>query len=264
MRPRGLARAVAPVAFFALVLGAWLFVSYVMLAPQRRFLLPPPQDVIQVGFLTWSNLAEILQGLAETARVALAGLLIALASGTLTAIAMIQARWVEWSVYPWAVVLQTIPILAIVPLIGFWFQYGFSSRVLVCVLISLFPVITNTLFGLKSADSAHQDLFTLHRATRWQRLVKLQLPGALPAMVSGWRIAAGLSVVGAIVGDFFFQQGQAGIGRLINDYSSQLQSEQLFAAITLSSLLGLAVFWLFGLAGRLAVGSWHEAHRPAE
>jgi NitT/TauT family transport system permease protein len=261
---RAAARLVAPAGFFLLVLAAWLFVSYVLLAPERRFLLPPPQDVVHIGFLTWANLSEILQGLWQTTQVALTGLAVAMAVGTLSAIAMVQATWVEWSVYPWAVVLQTIPILAIVPLIGFWFQYGFASRVLVCVLISLFPIITNTLFGLKSAEPAQHDLFTLHRASRWQRLVKLQLPGGLPAMVSGWRIAAGLSVVGAIVGDFFFQQGQPGIGRLINDYSQQLQSEQLFAAIILSSLLGLVVFWVFGFIGRLLVGSWHQAHGPDE
>ena len=177
---------------------------------------------------------------------------------------MIQARWIEWSIYPWAVVLQTIPILAIVPLIGFWFQFGFNSRVLVCVLIALFPIITNTLFGLKSTDQTHHDLFTLQRATRSQRLLKLQLPGALPAIVSGWRIAAGLSVIGAIVGDFFFRQGEPGIGRLIDDYRARLQSEQLFAAVALSSLLGLAVFWAFGLLGQFMVGSWHESHRSTE
>jgi NitT/TauT family transport system permease protein len=177
---------------------------------------------------------------------------------------MIQARWVEWSIYPWAVVLQTIPILAIVPLIGFWFQFGFNSRVLVCVLIALFPIVTNTLFGLKSTDQAHHDLFTLQRATRWQRLVQLQLPGALPAIMSGWRIAAGLSVIGAIVGDFFFRQGEPGIGRLIDDYRARLQSEQLFASVVLSSLLGLVVFWGFGLLGQLLVGSWHESARSTE
>jgi len=177
---------------------------------------------------------------------------------------MIQARWIEWSIYPWAVVLQTIPILAIVPLIGFWFQFGFSSRVLVCVLISLFPIITNTLFGLHSTDQLQHDLFTLSHATPLPRLLKLLLPAALPAIVSGWRIAAGLSVVGAIVGDFFFRQGEPGIGRLIDDYRARLQSEQLFAAVALSSLLGLVVFWAFGFLGRLLVGSWHESHRTTE
>jgi len=259
-----LAQVIAPVVVFLLVMGAWLFISYFLLEPRRRFLMPPPQAVVQVGFLDWRNLTEILGALWSTTQVAVVGLAVAIAIGTVVPVAMIQARWIEWSIYPWAVVLQTIPILAIVPLIGFWFQFGFSSRVLVCVLISLFPIITNTLFGLKSSDQAHHDLFTLQRATRLQRLLKLQLPGALPAIMSGWRIAAGLAVVGAIVGDFFFRQGEPGIGRLIDDYRARLQSEQLFASVALSSLLGLVVFWGFGLLGQLLVGSWHESHRSTE
>jgi NitT/TauT family transport system permease protein len=263
-RRRAVAQVLAPLAVFVLVICVWLFISYVLLEPRRRFLMPPPQDVVRVGFFDARNLNEILGALWSTSQVAVAGLLVSIAIGTIIPVAMIQARWVEWSLYPWAVVLQTIPILAIVPLIGFWFQFGFSSRVLVCVLISLFPIVTNTLFGLKSTDQAQHDLFTLQRANRLQRLLTLQLPGALPAIVSGWRIAAGLSVVGAIVGDFFFRQGDPGIGRLIDDYRARLQSEQLFAAVGVSSLLGLLVFWGFGLLGRLLVGSWHESHRSAE
>jgi NitT/TauT family transport system permease protein len=263
-RRGAVAQVIAPLIVFALMIGVWLFISYVLLEPRRRFLMPPPQEVVRIGLFDARNLTDILGGLWSTTQVALVGLIVAIAIGTVVPIAMIQARWVEWSLYPWAVVLQTIPILAIVPLIGFWFQFGFSSRVLVCVLISLFPIITNTLFGLKSTDQTHHDLFTLQRATRVQRLLKLQLPGALPAILSGWRIAAGLSVVGAIVGDFFFRQGEPGIGRLIDDYRARLQSEQLFAAVALSSLLGLVVFWGFGLLGRLLVGSWHESHRSAE
>ena len=258
------AQVIAPLVVFALVMAVWLFISYVLLEPRRRFLMPPPQDVIRNGLLNPANSAEILVALWSTTQVAIVGLIVAIVIGGVVAIAMIQARWIEWSIYPWAVVLQTIPILALVPLIGFWFQFGFSSRVLVCVLISLFPIITNTLFGLKSSDQAQNDLFTLQHATRMQRLLKLQLPGALPAIVSGWRIAAGLSVVGAIVGDFFFRQGDPGVGRLIDDYRARLQSEQLFAAVALSSLLGLIVFWGFGLLSRLLVGSWHESHRSAE
>ena len=181
---------IAPMLVFALMIGIWLAISYVLLEPRRRFLMPPPQDVVRVGLLDPRNFSEILGALWSTTQVAIVGLAVAIAVGTLVPVAMIQARWIEWSIYPWAVVLQTIPILAIVPLIGFWFQFGFSSRVLVCVLISLFPIITNTLFGLKSSDQAHHDLFTLQRASRIQRLLKLQLPGALPAIVSGWRIAA--------------------------------------------------------------------------
>jgi NitT/TauT family transport system permease protein len=263
-RGQRVAQVIAPLIVFVLVICIWLFISYVLLEPRRRFLMPPPQQVIVVGLFNPANSGEIMAALWSTTQVALVGLATSIAVGTLIAVAMIQARWIEWSIYPWAVVLQTIPILAIVPLIGFWFQFGFSSRVLVCVLISIFPIITNTLFGLKSTDQSHHDLFTLQHATRLQRLMKLQLPGALPAIVSGWRIAAGLSVVGAIVGDFFFRQGDPGIGRLIDDYRARLQSEQLFAAVALSSLLGLIVFWGFGLLGQLLVGSWHESHRSSE
>lgn len=263
-RRRAVAQVIAPLIVFALVIGVWLFISYVLLEPRRRFLMPPPQEVVRIGFFDGRNLTEILGALWSTTQVAIVGLAVSIAIGTVIPVAMIQARWVEWSLYPWAVVLQTIPILAIVPLIGFWFQFGFSSRVLVCVLIALFPIVTNTLFGLKSTDQAQHDLFTLQRASRLQRLLKLQLPGALPAILSGWRIAAGLSVVGAIVGDFFFRQGEPGIGRLIDDYRARLQSEQLFASVALSSLLGLVVFWGFGLLGQLLVGSWHESHRSTE
>ncbi|HLZ28330.1 MAG TPA: ABC transporter permease [Chloroflexota bacterium] len=263
-RRRAVAQVVAPLIVFALVIAVWLFISYVLLEPRRRFLMPPPQEVVRVGFFDGRNVAEILGALWSTTQVAIVGLGVSIAIGTVIPVAMIQARWVEWSLYPWAVVLQTIPILAIVPLIGFWFQFGFSSRVLVCVLIALFPIVTNTLFGLKSTEQAQHDLFTLQRANRVQRLLKLQLPGALPAILSGWRIAAGLSVVGAIVGDFFFRQGEPGIGRLIDDYRARLQSEQLFASVALSSLLGLVVFWGFGLLGRLLVGAWHESHRSTE
>ena len=123
--------------------------------------------------------------------------------------------------FPYMVMLQAIPILAIVPLIAFWFGTGQTSRVIVCVIISLFPIIVNTLFGLQSADRGMHDLFTLQHANRWTRLRKLMFPAALPAIFAGLRISAGLSVIGAIVGDFFFGQGEAGIGQLLRKYANQ-------------------------------------------
>ena len=109
---------------------------------------------------------------------AVVGLAIASVLGIAIAVAMAQARWVERSLFPWAVVLQTVPILAIVPLIGFWWGFDFRSRVLVCVLISLFPMITNTLFGLRSAPAGLHDLFSLRRASRWTRLQEARVPGS--------------------------------------------------------------------------------------
>ncbi|MEU1164955.1 ABC transporter permease [Streptomyces sp. NPDC005921] len=205
----------------------------------------------------------MLQALWLTARVALVGLVIASALGVTGAVLMSRARWLERTLYPYAVLLQTVPILAIVPLIGLWFGFGFTSRVVVCVMIALFPMIANTLFGIHSVDRAHHDLFTLQRASRWARLRKLELPAALPSVFTGLRTSSGLSVIGAIVGDMFFKQGEPGIGTLLDVYRSRLQSEDLFAAILLASLFGISVFALFTLIARLAVGSWHaSADRP--
>jgi NitT/TauT family transport system permease protein len=252
-----------PAAVFVVMLAIWYGVSYVLLDPQRRFLVPPPHDVIKVSFLDPFNLEELLAALWLSTRVAFIGLAIATVLGMLLAIAMSQARWVERSLYPYAVLTQTIPILAMVPLFGFWFGFGYLSRVLVVVLFAIFPIVANTLFGLRSVQQDQHDLFTLHEAGRLTRLRKLQLPAALPSIFTGLRISAGLAVIGAIVGDFFFKQGEPGIGILIDLYRSRLQSEQMFGAIIVSSLLGVVVFWFFGFLARRVVGGWHEsAHDP--
>jgi NitT/TauT family transport system permease protein len=261
---RGLRGALPPLVVLALVLGIWNAFSYAILKPSQRFLLPPPHKVVQVGFLDRSNLTEILHGLWSTTQVAIVGLAIAIVVGMALAIAMSQSRAVERSIYPYAVVLQTIPIIALVPLIGFWFEFNFRSRVIVCVLISLFPIVTNTLFGLKSADRQLHDLFTLHGVSRPTRLRKLMVPAALPAIFTGFRISAGLSVIGAIVGDFFFRQGEPGIGRLLDVYRNRLQSEQLFTAIFFSSLLGLVVFWGFGFVANRVLRQWHDSAGPGD
>jgi NitT/TauT family transport system permease protein len=250
-----------PIVAFLFFIGVWYFVSEVLLAQDLRFLLPPPHEVVRDSFVDPYNRAELLRALGLSATVAMVGLAIAIVIGMATAIAMSQAYWVERSLYPYAVILQCVPILALVPVIGFWFEFGFTSRVIVCVLIALFPIISNTLFGLRSVDDSHRDLFRLHRGGRLVSLWKLELPTAQPAIFAGFRISAGLSVIGAIVGDFFFKQGDPGIGILIDLYRSRLQTTQMFGAVILSSLLGVAVFWVFGIAGRLAVGKWHESGR---
>ena len=250
-----------PLLVLLLVLGLWVLASEVLLADDKRFLLPAPWDVVKVGFLDSANLTEILKGLWLTAKAAFIGLALSIVLGMALAIAMSQAAWVERALFPYAVVLQTIPILALVPLVGFTLGYDFSSRVLVCVLIALFPIVTNTLFGLLSVDQGQHDLFTLHRASRLTRLRKLQLPAAMPAVFTGFRVAAGASVIGAVVGDFFFKQGDPGIGVLIDLYSSQLESERLYAAVIASSLLGIAVFVLVGFLNQRIVGRWHASTR---
>jgi NitT/TauT family transport system permease protein len=262
MRARRFLRfALPPTAVLALAIAVWYAVSYLVLTPQRRFLLPPPHEVVRVGFLDRHNLADLLRALGLSAQVAMLGLALALVMGVGLAVVMSQARWLERSLYPYAVVLQTVPIVALVPMFGFWFGFGFFSRVLVCVLIAIFPIIANTLFGLRSVADSHHDLFDLHHASRLTRLVKLQLPAATPSIFTGLRIAAGLSVIGAIVSDFFFKQGQPGIGILIDIYRTQLQSQRMFAAVILASLFGLTVFWTFGFLARAVAGRWHESAR---
>ena len=248
-----------PAAVLVASIAIWYGVSYLLLDPQRRFLVPPPHDVVQVSFLDPLNLRELLDALWLSTRVAFTGLAIAIVIGLVLAVAMSRAKWVERSLYPYAVLTQTIPILAMVPLFGFWFGFGDFSRVLVVVLFCIFPIVANTLFGLQSVDREHHDLFTLHGASRRTRLWKLQLPTALPSIFTGLRISAGLAVIGAIVGDTFFKQGEPGVGILIDRYQSRLQSEQMVGAIILSSLLGIIVFWFFGFLARRAVGNWHES-----
>jgi NitT/TauT family transport system permease protein len=250
-----------PTAVFVLALGVWYGVSYLLLDPRRRFLVPPPHEVVRIGFLDPYSLQELFDALWLSARVAFIGLFIATLLGMLLAVAMSQARWIERSLYPYAILTQTIPILAMVPLFGFWFGFGYVSRVLVVILFAIFPIIANTLFGLQSVEQDHHDLFRLHQAGRLTRLWKLQLPAAMPSIFTGLRISAGLAVIGAIVADFFFKQGEPGIGILIDLYRSRLQSEKMFAAIILSSLLGVVVFWLFGFLARRVVGAWHQSAR---
>jgi len=247
---------VPPVLVALLFIAVWYLISGLL--GKKDFLLPPPHEVIMKGFLDPATASDIVTALGRSALVALVGLAVAIIIGVVWAIAMSQARWIERSLFPYAVILQCIPILALVPLIGFWFGFEFFSRVVVCVMIALFPMVSNTLFGLQSVDRSQRELFKLQKASRWTILTKLELPTALPAIFAGMRISAGLAVVGAIVGDQFFRRGTPGLGILISNYSSRLQGEELFATIITAALFGVVVFWLFGLLGRRVVGKWYD------
>ncbi len=252
-----LTRRVPPLVTLVVFLGLWYLVSGVLLDDSRRFLLPPPHEVVAVAFLDPVNRAPLLRGLALSATVAVIGLVIAALLGVAVGTLMSQARWLERSLYPYAVLLQCAPTLALVPVVGFWFGFGFTSRVIVTVTVALFPVISATVFGLRSAERGQHDLLTLHRAGRLTRLVKLQFPAAMPALLTGLQVAATLAVVGSVVGDFFFKQGAPGIGVLIDLYRARLQTEQLLGAALLACLLGVVAFGLFGLLIRLVTGGWH-------
>lgn len=254
---RGIRNALPPLAVFLVVLGVWYAANAVLGA--RNFLVPRPDQVITEGLFgpTGQGL-QILQSLLLTAEVAIIGLVIASVIGILWAVLMSQFRWFQRSTYPYAVILQCIPILALVPLIGVWFGYELNARIIVCVMIALFPMVANTLFGLQSVEKSQRELFQLQKASRLTVLTKLQFPAALPSIFLGLRTSAGLAVVGAIVGDFFFQRGTPGIGSLMSTYTRLLSYPQLFAAIIGASLLGVLMFFLFGLIGKVAVGKWYD------
>ncbi|MEV6103421.1 ABC transporter permease [Streptomyces sp. NPDC051940] len=256
-----LSHAGPPVLVAVALTGVWYAITYVVLDPARRFLMPAPHTVVTDAFGSGLVRTEIADGLWNTAQVAFTGLAAAVAIGIAWAVAMNHAPWLERSLFPYAVMLQCIPVLALVPLIGFWFGFDFFARVVVCVLIALFPMVSNTLFGLRSVARAQRELFVLRQASRWTILTQLELRAALPAIFAGARISAGLAVVGAIVADFFFRQGEPGIGALISRYQSRAQSPELFAAILVASLFGVAVFTGFGRLSRRCVGHWYDATR---
>jgi NitT/TauT family transport system permease protein len=249
-----------PLVLFGVVIGFWYFAHYFLLSEHRKFVLPYPHDVVRVGFLEWDNLSELLEAAWSSTRVAAIGLAIAIVLGVSIAVLMSQAKLIERAVFPLLVAVQGIPILAIVPLITFLLGTNQSARVFVCVLISFFPIVLNTLFGLLSADPGLHDLVTLHRAARWTRLRKVMFPAALPAMFAGLRISAGLSVVGAIVGDFFFGRGDVGIGQRLKQYAANSNyNNQLYAAVIVAAMMGIIVFLTFSTLQNVAVGKWHDS-----
>jgi NitT/TauT family transport system permease protein len=249
---------VPPLIVAAIVVGIWYLVSYYGLSPTQRFILPAPHDVIKVGFLNWTNLHEILLALRSTATVALIAFVLSSAIGMVGAVVMSEAKWAERSFFPFAVALQTIPFLALVPLVGFWFGYNEESRIIIATLASLFPITTNALHGLQSGDAGLHDLLRLHTRSRVVRLIRLRLPAALPSIFTGLRISAGLCVLASVVTDFFIRQGQPGIGGLLQVYSANLQSEQLYACLLITCAFGLLVFWLVNVVRKLTIGRWEQ------
>ena len=242
----------------ALLIGLWYVWAAVEAHNGLSFLVPYPHQVWTGGFENAESRSALLSALWHSVQVTFIGLAIAIVIGVVWAMIMAQARWAEQALFPYAVVLQCIPILALVPLIGGLEGTGFKARLIVTVMIALFPMVANTLFGLQSVDKGQRELFQLGGASRLTTLRKLQLPAAMPAIFVGLRTSAGLAVVGAIVGDQLFQRGTPGLGALIQLDNSRLLGPQLWAAILTASALGVVIFILFGLLGRLVVGRWHD------
>jgi NitT/TauT family transport system permease protein len=172
-----------------------------------------------------------------------------------------QSAWIRNSCYPYAIFLQTVPIVAIAPLVITWFDYGFHSVVIISFVLSLFPIIANATTGMVTVDPLLADLFRLHNATRWQLLVKLRLPNAVPHIVTGAKTSSGLAVVGAIVGEFFVGPGmdRYGLGSLIQQKLAQLKTAEAFAALFASTALSVAIFAAVSYTGSWVLGRWFSA-----
>ena len=193
-----LLRTFAPPLILALAIAAvWQFCVWWFRIP--KFVLAGPLQVISA---LGEHFNEIARATGVTALAALSGFAASLVVGTLVSFAFSQARWVRLSCYPYAILLQTVPIVAIAPLIIIWCGYGFRSNIIIAFIVSLFPIITNATTGMLAVDPDLVDLFRLHRAGRMQMWIKLRLPSAVPHLLTGARTASGLAVIGAIVGEF--------------------------------------------------------------
>ena len=200
-------------------------------------------------------------GALTTGRAALVGFMLSAALGVVVAVVLGSSRLLERALYPYTLFLQTVPIVAIAPLLVLWFGPGPRAVAVSSFIVSLFPVIANTLAGLRSVEPALRDMFRLYGAGRLAMLRKLELPSALPQVVTGLRVASGLSVIGAIVGEFVagFSEGAAGLGILVLSAYRQLRTDLLFAAVLAAAGLGLALFGAVSLAGARLLRRWHPS-----
>ena len=223
-----------------------------------RFLLPSPYDIAEAW---WENQPGLTNSLISTFLAALAGFAGAIVVGMSVALLMSQSKLIERCIFPYAVLLQTIPIVAIAPLIVIWLGAGAPAVIAISFLISLFPIITNTTAGLLSTDHNLVAMFELYNASWWQRMVKLKFPAALPYIMTGLRISSGLAVIGAIVGEFIAGIGGrgGGIGFVITEAAGRLRMPYLFAAALTSSLLGIAIFIMVSYASARFLRHWHES-----
>src|SRR3954454_4920792 len=240
------------VVFLLAVLLAELAVRVFEIKP---YVLPAPSAVFR-AILEQKDLAR---SLLSTTEAAMAGFALSAAVGVLLAIVLSTSRLVQRALYPYTVFFQTVPIVAIAPLLVIWFDFGFKPVAFSAFIASVFPVIANTLAGLLSTDPALRDLFKLYGASRLATLWKLRLPSALPNIVTGLRIAAGLAVIGAIVGEFVagvLTRG-AGLGVSILVAKRLGNTADIFAAVLVASLLAMSVLAAICLVGYLALRRWH-------
>lgn len=238
---------------FAL-LGIWE--GYVRLFDVQQWLLPAPTVIAQtigedsqllLGH-AWVTLEEVLMGFA-----------LALVSGVVIAVGIGLSRTLERAIYPFVIASQTIPVIAIAPLLLIWIGYGLTPKILVVALIAFFPIVVNTVDGLRSVDPDSVSLMRTLGANRWQIFWKVQMPTALPMLFSGARVAIAVSVIGAVIGEWV--GSSQGLGYLMIRSKPQFLTERIFAAIAILSAMGILLFVLVGVVEKFAIPWWHNERR---
>lgn len=252
-------RFVVPLAVLAVLILLWQIAA----DHTEAYFLPSPAAVIRALIDDWAILGPALW---VTLRITLLALLLAIIGGVGLAVLMAQSRLAELAVYPYAVILQVTPIVAIAPILIVWIDNTQAMLLALAWIVAFFPILGNTLQGLKSADHNLLNLFELYGASRWQTLQLLKAPSALPYFLTGLRIAGGLALIAAVVAEFAAGTGGAETGLAYRIYMAQftLNAPRTFAALLLLALTGIAIFWCTGLIARLALRRWHESAAPRE
>jgi NitT/TauT family transport system permease protein len=248
-------RIVWPVVVF--VAGIVLWDLVVRIGEIPPYLLPGPVLVFQTLIADWSVLSE---SLGVTLLTALEGFIAAAIGGIALALLFNQSKWLEYSLLPYAIVLQVTPVIAIAPLMLIYLPQ--QTAVVVCAwIVAFFPVLANTTLGLNSVDRNLAGLFQLYRASRWQVLRYLKLPAALPFILGGLRIAGGLSLIGAVAAEIAAGAAGAGSGLAyrISESSYRLNIPRMFAALLLLSVAGIVIYMLLALVSHIVLRRWHES-----
>jgi NitT/TauT family transport system permease protein len=252
---------IGPMIAFVVFMGLWQFVP--MILDIKPFILPKPTDVLNAAIQDWDLLWPAIQ---ITMTESVIGFLLSAVIGIGISILLASSRILEISLYPYAVILQTIPVVAIAPIVVIWFGSGFNSIVMIAFLIGFFPVVSNTLMGLNSVDKNMGDLFTLYNASKWQTMWKLRIPAAMPYIMSGLKVSCTLAIVGAITGEYIagIGGGKGGLGYAITVAAVQLKTPYLFACAISGAIFGIGFYLLVSWFSRLMLRSWHESAMKVE
>jgi NitT/TauT family transport system permease protein len=246
-----------------LLMGLLVVIAYIWtrsgLETHRQFLMPTLEGLWTQAFSQPAVLGQLFNAAVTTLSIALAGLAISIPIGMLLGVVMFRFQVMEKAIFPYLVALQSIPILAIIPLLQSALGFGFLPKVLIVALFTFFSIPTTLLLGLKSVDRSIIDLFRLQKAGWPTMLIKAGFPSAAPTLFAGLRISAGLAVIGAIVSELFFLSGPGGLGQMLINAKIDFKYEQMYAALLVSSVLSISVYLLFSWLGNRLFSEWHES-----